>query len=170
VGRALRRARRFYRSCLRPDEQVCGVVVGYAPGTGRWILQGTILGALCGWLYALYLDAAPLPAAVLGISIGVVVGFGLATRAARQPDGPGAVTFLAVLTDARLLILRRTVVGRPRPMRSFELTTIHETTVSQFPVGNYERRHITVDTGSAVDLVTVGRLNIEPVNRAPTSG
>jgi hypothetical protein len=166
----LDKARRRYGTHLLPDEEILDTVVGYAAGTGTGIIVGLLAGVFLGWLYALYLEAATLPATVLGGCAGVIAGSYLATRAARRPDGAGATNLLVAVTNTRLLTLNRHATGRPRILRAYPLSDIREVATHRLPVAHYHRQRITFAGGGSVELVVSRKLPIEPVNPEPTSG
>jgi hypothetical protein len=166
VNRLLRRARRFYRPRLGPGEEIEDVVLGYATGTATHVVQGMVFGGFVGWLYAVFLDAAPLPAMVLGGFAGIVAGYLICRRTANL----GATDFLVVLTNSRLLIVKRGLSGRPRVLRSYELSSIVETTTHRYPVGNYCRQRFVTSDGSTVEFAATREIRLEPVNRNPAKG
>lgn len=169
MRRLLTTAKRFYQPHLRPGEEVCDVVAGYASGAGTRILLGMVAGALFGLAGAIYLEAAALPALVLGGCAGIIAGYYASVRASRAPGGPGAAELLVVLTSARLLTMRRHAALRRKVLRSYDLARVLEATARRYPVGRYHRQHLTMADGTTVDFIVTRKLPIEPVNADPSS-
>lgn len=163
-------AKRFYQPDLLPGEEIRDVVAGYAAGTGSRVLLGMIAGALLGLVGAIYLEAAALPALVLGGCAGIIAAYYWSVRAARRPEGPGAAELWVVLTDVRVLTMRRHAASRRRVLRAYQLADVAQATARRFPVGRYHRQHLTMSNGTAVDFIVSRKLPIEPVNADPTSG
>jgi hypothetical protein len=131
---------------------------------------GTLGGTLVGWIYNILTEGASVPSLALGAFAGIGVGYLLAERAARRPNGPGATTFTIVLTTHRFLTLKRQPAFRPRVLRSLERQRITAVSARRLPVGHYHRYELTTAAGTLVTVVATEKLDIEPVNALPTSG
>ena len=175
------RIRRFYAAEIRPDERVSAVLVGYATRTATLIGAGSLLGGVVGWLYAIYMDAAYLPAIVLGGFIGITGGFFYADNLARHPSGPGAATFAVVVTTERLMMFRSANPVRPKLLRSIDLDSITAIATRRYPIASYHQIRVTTDDGTNTAFITdrlpeTGLRNATRptrnggVNRTPTSG
>lgn len=116
-------------------------------------------GVLVGWLYAIYVHAPLLSALALGGLLGVIVGYALAERAAREPDGPGAVHLILVKTTERVMTVRRCPTFRQRPLRSYPLGKISSTASTRLPVGMYERLTVHMSDGTNVDFIVTSGLD-----------
>jgi len=72
---AVRRAIRFYSPHLAPGEEIKAIRNATAAGTGTLMGYGALIGALLGWLYAINVDGALMPALVLGAFAGEIGGY-----------------------------------------------------------------------------------------------
>lgn len=162
--------RGFYELDLHDGEEIRTTATAYAGGAGSRIMLGMLAGALFGWLGAIYLDAAALPALVLGACAGLAAAYFWSVRVARSPDGPGAVELRLILTNLRLLTTPRHTARRQRVLRSYDLAQIAEVTTHRYPVTGYRRQQITMKDGSNPAFIVSRKLPIEPVNADPTSG
>jgi hypothetical protein len=169
VRRLSTAAKRFYQPELLPEETVRDVVAGYAAGADTRILLGAVAGTLFGWLGAIYLAAAALPALVLGGCVGIIAGYYGSARASRRPGGPGAVEMWIVLTSARLLTMRRHGAVRRKVLRSYDLAQVLEATVRRYPLGRYHRQRVIMKDGTTGDFIVARKLPIEPLNADPSS-
>jgi hypothetical protein len=169
MGKALDRARQFYRPRLEPDEEVQEVRLATAIGTGSKIGYGAAIGALLGWIYAVNVGSALLPPLVLGALAGELGGYVMAHRAARQPSGPGTVHLELLLTNQRLLTVGRYASLRHRILREYPLGEMTAATSRRYPIGQYHRLAVMMKDGSTIAFVVAGPFDL-PVNRDDTSG
>lgn len=169
MGRAVDRARQFYRPQLLPDEEILEQRRATAVGTGSKIGYGAVIGALVGWIYAINLDSGLLPPLVLGALAGELGGYVMAHRAARQPAGPGTVHLELILTDQRLLTAGRYASLRHRILREYPLCEMTATSSRRYPIGQFHRLSVMMTNGTTTAFIVEGALDI-PVNRGHTSG
>ena len=162
MQQAVAAARRFYGPQLSAGEEVVSVHHATAGGTGTRIVFGAIVGALGGWLYAIYLDAALLAPLVLGALIGEMVGYFLAERAARHPDGPGTIHLALILTSQRLLTVGRYAARKRRVLRSYPLAEITGGVTERYPIAHFHLQEITLADGAGPTFVVEGVLDLTP--------
>ena len=156
------RARKFYAPELHPGEELRSVRQATAAGTGTKVAYGGLIGVLIGWLYAITLDAGLLPPRGLGALTGEMVGYFAAGRAARRPEGPGAIHLLAITTDQRLLTAARYAARRRRILREYPLADV-AVTAKRYPIGQYNLVEMTSPDGQTTGLIVEGTLD-PPVN------
>jgi hypothetical protein len=142
MRRIERIAQRTYGRHLGSTEKVQGTAEATAGGTGRIIGTGLLIGALSGLLYAVIVDATPLPSIALGSFAGIIGGYVAAARHARRKDGPGATQVRIVLTDERLLIIPLRAATRTKPLRSFPLAQVTAIHSEPTPIGRYRSAEI----------------------------
>lgn len=129
-----------WRPRLAEGEQILAATEAIATGTGRLLGIAVTLGMVVGLLYSTTGDAIPLlPAIVLGGFVGVIAGYLAALLSARTETGPGAMIMLVVMTNQRLILLRRSASLRSRPLRSFALGEIVQVSTKRAPVGQFGR-------------------------------
>jgi len=146
------------RPKLGSGESILTATEATATGTGRTIATGTAVGVLAGLLYSTSVDnAAPLPSLVAGGFVGVLAGYLTAWLLARSDAGPGAVTLLVVMTNRRLILLRRGAALRTDPLREFPPRKIVRISARRAPIGSYQRVEFFVEEGTAVDIFVRGR-------------
>lgn len=140
------------RPKLTPGEEIIAASEATATGTGRAIGIAAGVGTLVGLLYAATdTGTSPLPSLALGGFAGVVAGYVWAWILARGRTGPGAMTLALVMTNQRLILLRRSASLRSRPLRSFPLSQIDHIATKPAPIGRYGRLQFsTADT--TIDL------------------
>jgi hypothetical protein len=160
MSRAVRRAKRFYSPHLAPGEEIKAIRNATAAGTGTLLGYGALIGALLGWLYAISVDGALLPALVLGALAGEIGGYLIAHRRARLRSGPGAVHLQLIQTDTRLFTVRRHASVRRRILREYPLDEVRATIAKRYPIGPYRRLDITDADGTATSVVVEGELDL----------
>ncbi len=154
------RARRFYSPDLAPGEEIDSIRDATAGGTGTMVGYGALIGALVGWLIAMALEAAALPWFVLGALTGEAVGYFLAHRKARRPDGPGTIHLQLVATNQRLFTVRRYASSKRRILRSYPFEQYTAKVAHRYPIGRYIRLDITGEDSPTVSLVTEGPIEL----------
>lgn len=154
MRKARRHAQGYYGGYLGDDEVVAWTTPAVAGGTANLIGSAAFVGALAGWLYAIYVDAPLLPSLIFGGLIGVLIGYTLAEREARQPDGPGAVHLVLVLTDQRLITVRRYPTSRSKPLRIYPLENVSSSMTIPLPVGSYQRLTVSMSDGATFEVIT----------------
>lgn len=152
--RAVRKTAKDYYGLLSTDEELGEVATAFAGGTGTHLGPASFIGVLAGWLYAIYVDAPLLPSLVLGLMTGGLVGYLIAERVARRPDGPGAVHLVLITTTRRVLTIRRYPTWRQRPLRSIPNEDIVSVEVTPLPIGMYRRVLITRTSQPPLSLIT----------------
>ncbi|MCP3997817.1 MAG: hypothetical protein GY722_22555 [bacterium] len=162
MSRLTDRARQFYAPELLPGEELLSIRQATAAGTGTKVAYGGLIGVLAGWLYAINLDTGLLPPLVLGALTGGMVGYFIAGRAARRPEGPGTIHLLAVSTNQRLLTTARYSSRRHRILRQYPLADV-TVTKKRYPIGQYHLVEVTTPDGRTTGLVVEGTLDL-PVN------
>lgn len=164
-------AQDFYTGFLSDHEELVTSSSAVLGGTGTLIGIASVAGSLCGWLYSIYLTAPLLPSLVLGGLAGVFVGYVVATRSARKPDGPGAVHLTLIQTSERLIVTRRYPAFRQRPLRIYQLDSI-TATWTPLPVGGYQRLVIREASGLTHDFIVTDHLSDKtgPVKPGAKSG
>ncbi len=159
-------ARKTFGRHLNNDEQVIAAANATATGTGAFIGTGMVIGILGGALYAVIVStAAALPVMALGSFVGIIGGTGVAEVAARRPTGPGATSVTLVMTNQRLLMLRRQPAIRLRPLRSFQLNEIDTISATPSPIGAYQRTCINLANGPTLNLLVAGNHNFAELHR-----
>lgn len=159
-------ARRTYGRHLENDEEAIAAANATATGTGGFIGTGLVIGILAGALYAVVVStAATLPVTTLGGFVGIIGGTGAAEAAARRPTGPGATSVTLVMTNERLLILRRQPAIRLRPLRIFQLDEIDTISATPSPIGMYQRTRINLADGPTLNLLVAGHHNFAELHR-----
>lgn len=159
MRRATERAKQFYSPPLAPGEEIESVRNATVAGTGSLVGYGALIGALLGWLYAINIDSALLPALVLGGFTGVIGGYLTAHRHARR-SGPGGVHLQLVKTDKRLFTVRRYASIRRQAIREYPLSEVNVTIAKRYPVGRYHRLDITDTSGNVTSLVVEAELDL----------
>ena len=149
--------RKLYAGGLA-GESIVATNVALAGGTATHMARAAFAGVLAGWLYAIYSNAPLLPSLVLGALVGTIGGYLIAERAARQPDGPGAVHLLLAQSDDQLFTVRRYPTFRRTPLRSYPKHQI--TSVERLPVGMYYLLTIKTSETSALDLIVDGPIDV----------
>lgn len=162
MSRAVAAARRFYRSELDAGEEVLSVHNATAAGTGSKIGLGALIGALVGWLYAVFLDSSLLAPLVLGALAGEMVGYFVAERQARRADGPGTIHLQLVLTSQNLLTVGRFAARRRRVLRRYPLEQIVSVATRRYPVAKFHLQEITMTDGTCVGVVVEGAVSLTP--------
>jgi len=160
MSRAVRRAKRFYRPHLAPGEEIGAIRNATAAGTGTLMGYGALIGALLGWLYAINVDSALLPALVLGAFAGDIGGYLMAHRRARRHSGPGAVHLQLIQTDNRLFTVRRHASVRRQILREYPLGEVTATIARRYPIGQYRRLDISDVNGNSTSLIVEGDLDL----------
>ena len=160
MGRAGDRIRRFYDHHLTPGEEIKAVRDATAGGTGTLVGYGALIGALLGWLYAINVTGALLPALVFGALAGELGGYVMAAQRARRPAGPGAIHLQVVQTNTRLFTVRRYASIRRRLLREYALDEVTATIARHYPIGQYRRLDITDGAGEVTSLVVEGDLDL----------
>jgi hypothetical protein len=160
MGRAVRRAKRFYSPQLAPGEEIKAIRNATAAGTGTLVGYGALIGALLGWLYAINADNALLPALVLGAFAGEIGGYLMAHRRARQPSGPGAVHLQLIQTDTRLFTVPRHASVRRQILREYPLDEVTAIIARRYPIGQYRRIDITDAAGATTAMIVEGELDL----------
>jgi hypothetical protein len=155
----------LYPSLLSPGEHIVETARAVAGGTATHLGRSAFTGVLGGWLYAISISAPLLPSLVLGAMVGGLVGYAIAERSARRPSGPGAVHLVVVLSDERLMTIRRYPTFRQKVLRSYPLDEISSVTLTQFPVAMYHRLTVGLRDGAQLDLVVDDRFNMEITHR-----
>jgi hypothetical protein len=164
MRRAIAVARDFYRPPLAGGEKIQSVHHATAAGTGAKILFGAAVGALVGWLAAVFLDTALLVPLVFGALTGEMIGYIQAERKARRPDGAGTIHLDLVLTSINLLTMRRYGTRRNNVLRCYPRDQITAVATKRYPVANYHLQEITTADATTVAFVVEGVLDLNPVN------
>lgn len=150
-------ARATYGRHLCPAEKVVVAANAIAGGTGRLIGTGLLIGVLAGALYATTVDtAAALPVMTFGGFAGIVGGYFLAEVQARRSAGPGSALVQLVMTDRRLLLLRRQPAVRFRPLRVYMLNEIETITSAPSRLGMQQRVRLHLHDAPDIDLYVAG--------------
>ena len=160
MSRASRRAKRFYSPDLDPGERIEAIRNATAAGTGTLVGYGALIGALIGWLYAINVDGALLPALVLGALGGELGGYLLANRRARLPSGPGAIHLQLVQTNKRLITVNRHASTRRRALREYPLDEVTATVAKRYPIGHYCRLDISDAVDRELSLIVESELDL----------
>ncbi len=160
MSRAVERARRFYSPQLNPGEEIEAIRNATAGGTGTLVGYGALIGALVGWLYAINVDGALLPALVLGALAGELCGYLLAHRRARRPYGPGTIHLQLIRTTTRLLTVNRHAAKRRQPLREYPHGEVTTTVAKRYPIGRYHRLDITDGADNTTSLIVEGELDL----------
>lgn len=157
MTRLERVAHKTFGRHLESGENVIATAEATFAGTGALTATGAVVGALCGALAWTLLNTAALwPLMVLGGFAGIIGGVLVAARRARAASGPGAALVRLVLTDRRLLTLRRRWAIRLAPLRSHRLVDIARMESSAAPIGRYRRLAVTLRDGSTMLLLVAG--------------
>jgi hypothetical protein len=165
VSRLEQAARRSFGRHLQPNEEVLATVDAYASATGPVALRGAGIGALCGGLAWTFLDGSGLlPLLILGSLAGIIAGIAVAARRVRPADGPGALMVKLVLTNTRLILIRRPSAARLKPLRTYPADEIEGIDVTPAAVGDYRHLAIRFAAGSSIRLLARGG---ESVDRLP---
>ena len=151
-------AKDFYTGFLDDHEELVTSSSAVMGGTGTLIGIASVAGALCGWLYSIYLTAPLLPSLVLGGLAGVIVGYVVAEGAARTHNGVGAVHLILIETSERLIVTRRYPAFRQRPLRIYQLDSI-TATWTPLPIGGYQRLVIREASGLTHDFIVTDHLS-----------
>lgn len=106
-------------------------------------------------MYTINLDSGLLPPLVLGSLTGEMVGYFIAGRAARRPEGPGTIHLLPVATNQRLLTTARYCSRRRRTLRQYPLADV-TITKKRYPIGQYHLTEVTTPDGRPAGLVVEG--------------
>lgn len=162
MQQAVAAARRFYGPQLDSGEEVQSVHQATAGGTGTRIVYGAVIGALCGWLYAIFLDASLLAPLVFGALTGEMIGYFLAEREARRPDGPGTIHLGLVLTSQNLLTVGRYASKKRKVLRRYPLEQITAVATKRYPIGHFHLQEITLVDGAGPTFVVEGVLDLTP--------
>ena len=127
------------RPKLAEGEEILAATQATAAGTGRIIAIAAAIGGLIGLLIATTGDSISWwSSTAFGSFTGIIVGYGWAWTAARQAGGPGAVSVIAVMTNQRLMVFRRSASIRSQPLRSLDLPEISRVVAKPAPVGAYQ--------------------------------
>ena len=160
MGRAGDRIRRFYDPHLAPGEEIKLVRNATATGTGTLVGYGMLIGALLGWLYAINIDGAFLPAFVFGALAGELGGYVAASHQARRASGPGAVHLQVVQTNTRLFTVPRYASVRRGILREYPFERVTPIIARRYPIGRYRRLDITNSAGEVTSLIVDDDLDL----------